>query len=200
MFDWILHIIESGGYIGIFLLMVLENLFPPIPSELIIPLAGFSAAKGDLNIFGVLFATLSGGLVGCIPWYVLGRVYGIQRLKKLTERFGRILTLTSRDIDASEAWFAQYGNFAVFFGRLIPTVRTLISVPAGIAKMSFTSFLVYSLLGSAIWTSLLLFVGYSLEGQYTQTISADINTVSNIVVILIITIYVYRVLTYPNKK
>ena len=200
MFDWILHIIESGGYIGIFSLMVLENLFPPIPSELIIPLAGFSAAKGDLNIVGVLFATLSGGLVGCIPWYVLGRVYGIQRLKKLTERFGRILTLTSRDIDASEAWFATYGNFAVFFGRLIPTVRTLISVPAGIAKMPFTSFLVYSLLGSAIWTSLLLFVGYSLQSQYTQTISANINTVSNVVVILIVLIYVYRVLTYSNKK
>ncbi len=200
MFDWILHIIESGGYIGIFSLMVLENLFPPIPSELIIPLAGFSAAKGDLNIVGVLFATLSGGLVGCIPWYVLGRVYGIQRLKKLTERFGRILTLTSRDIDAAEAWFATYGTFAVFFGRLIPTVRTLISVPAGIAKMSFTSFLVYSLLGSAIWTSLLLFVGYSLQSQYTQTISSNINTVSNGVVILVVLIYVYRVITYSNKK
>lgn len=197
MFEWVLHIIESGGYAGIFFLMVLENLFPPIPSELIIPLAGFSAAKGDLNIFGVLFATVLGGLAGCIPWYVLGRMYGIPRLKKLSKKFGRILTLSADDIDGAQSWFKKHGHIAVFFGRLVPTVRTLISVPAGIARMPFGPFLLYSLFGTTIWTMMLLFFGYVLESQY-DTMSVYIDFVSNAIIVAFISIYLYRVITYTN--
>lgn len=197
MFEWILHIIESGGYAGIFFLMILENLFPPIPSELVIPLAGFAAAKGDLNIIGVLFATVSGGLAGSIPWYFLGRLYGIERLKKLTYRFGRILTLSANDVDAAQAWFRKHGHLAVFFGRLMPTVRTLISVPAGIARMPFGRFLVYSFFGTAIWTMMLLFFGYVLESQY-ETMSKYIDFVSNAIIFAFIAIYLYRVITYKN--
>ena len=197
MFEWILHIIESGGYAGIFFLMILENLFPPIPSELVIPLAGFAAAKGDLNIIGVLIATVSGGLVGSIPWYFLGRLYGIERLKKLTYRFGRALTLSANDVDAAQSWFKKHGHLAVFFGRLMPTVRTLISVPAGIARMPFGRFLVYSFFGTAIWTMMLLFFGYVLESQY-ETMSKYIDFVSNAIIFAFLAIYLYRVVTYKN--
>jgi membrane protein DedA with SNARE-associated domain len=199
MFEWILHIIESGGYVGIFFLMVLENVFPPIPSELVIPLAGFAAAKGDLNIIGVLAATVLGGLVGCIPWYMLGRLYGAERLKRLTFRFGRVLTLTAHDVDAAQAWFHKHGHLAVFFGRLMPTVRSLISVPAGIARMPLGPFILYSFLGTTIWTSMLLFFGYVLESQYA-TLSVYIDFVSNAIIFAFIAIYIYRVVTYSNPE
>lgn len=197
MFEWILHIIEVGGYAGIFFLMVLENIFPPIPSELIIPLAGFAAAKGNLNIFGVLFATISGGLVGGLPWYLLGRMYGIHRLKALTFRFGRIMGLSADDVDGAHNWFKKHGNLAVLFGRLAPTVRTLISVPAGMAKMPIVPYLVYSLIGTSMWTIMLLFFGYILESQY-QTMAVYIDYVSNAIIIAFISIYLYRVITYKN--
>lgn len=197
MFEWILHIIEVGGYAGIFFLMVLENLFPPIPSELIIPLAGFAAAKGDLNIFGVLIATVLGGLAGGLPWYILGRIYGLQRLKSLTFRFGRIMGLSADDVDGAHSWFKKHGHLAVLFGRLVPTVRTLISVPAGMAKMPLATYLLYSLIGTTMWTALLLFLGYILESQY-QTMGVYIGHISNAIVIAFISIYIYRVITYKN--
>src|SRR5690606_647338 len=151
MFQWILQIMESGGYAGIFLLMILETVFPPIPSELVLPLSGFAAARGDFNIILIVIVTTLGGLVGCIPWYLLGRLYGIKRLKKISERYGRWITLTPEDIDEAQAWFNKHGHLAVFFGRLMPTVRSLISVPAGIARMPFWTFMFYSLLGTAAW-------------------------------------------------
>ncbi len=197
MFEWILHIIESGGYAGIFLLMILENIFPPIPSELVIPLAGFAAAKGDLNIIGVMIATTAGGVVGCIPWYLVGRLYGISRIKRLTKKYGRLLTLTSDDVDHAQAWLNKHGHLAVLFGRLVPTVRTLISVPAGIARIPFWTFLFYSLIGTSIWNALLLFAGYVLESQYNQ-LSVYIDFVSNSIIVAFISIYIYRVITYKN--
>jgi membrane protein DedA with SNARE-associated domain len=197
MFTWILGIIESGGYAGIFFLMILETLFPPIPSELVIPLAGFAAAKGDLNIIGVIIATVSGGVAGCIPWYLLGRLYGIERLKKLSLRFGRILTLTVDDIDKAQKWFHAHGHLAVFFGRLMPTVRSLISVPAGIAHMPFGRFIVYSFLGTFIWSGFLLFFGYVLESQYDK-ISVYMDFASNAIIVAFISIYLYRLVTFKN--
>lgn len=199
MFQWILGIIENGGYAGIFLLMILETVFPPIPSEVVLPLAGFAAARGDLNIIGVILATTLGGLVGCIPWYLLGRLYGIRRLRKISEKYGRILTLGPDDIDDAQMWFKRHGHLAVFFGRLMPTVRSLISVPAGIAKMPFGAFLVYSFLGTAIWNMLLLFAGYVLESQY-EKISGYVDFFSNAIIVSFISIYVYRVVTYQKNQ
>jgi len=198
MFEWILGIIESGGYVGIFFLMILENIFPPIPSELVIPLAGFAAAKGDLNIFGVMIATTAGGVVGCIPWYLVGRLYGMRRLKKITEKYGRLLTLTVDDIDHAQAWLTKHGHLAVLFGRLVPTVRTLISVPAGIARIPFWPFIFYSFIGTAIWNMLLLFSGYVLESQY-DALSVYIDFFSNAIIVAFISIYLYRVVTFKKR-
>lgn len=190
---------ESGGYPGIFLLMILETLFPPIPSELVLPLAGFAAARGDLNIFGVIIATTLGGVIGCIPWYLLGRLYGIRRLKKFSEQYGRMLTMTPADIDEAQEWFNRHGHLAVFFGRLMPTVRSFISVPAGIAHMPFWTFIFYSALGTTMWNILLLFSGYVLESQY-EKISGYVDFFSNAIIVSFVSIYVYRVVTYKTRE
>jgi membrane protein DedA with SNARE-associated domain len=143
MFDWILNIIETGGYAGIFALMVLENIFPPIPSELVIPLSGYAAAEGDMNIAIVILVASLGAVVGALPWYYLGKAFGIERLKRMSVRYGRWLTLTPADIDAAQAWFDRHGHKTVLLGRLVPTVRTLISLPAGMARMPLLPFLLY---------------------------------------------------------
>lgn len=198
MFDWTIHIIETGGYLGIFGLMVLENIFPPIPSELIIPLSGYAAAEGELNIFLVIIVATLGAVVGSLPWYYLGRFFSVQRLKRLSLSYGRLLTLSPSDIDKANEWFATHGRAAVLFGRLIPTVRTLISVPAGIAAMPLSKFILYTTIGSGLWTSLLAFFGYVLQSQH-ELVGVYLNPVSDFIVILIVGAYLYRVITFKAK-
>ena len=132
MASWIEAIVETTGVVGIGLLMLLENLFPPIPSELIMPLAGYTAAQGKANILLVILAGTVGSLAGGFFWYALGRWIGEERLKWLADRYGRWLTMSRADVDKADDWFDAHGHWAVLFGRLVPTVRTLISIPAGL--------------------------------------------------------------------
>jgi membrane protein DedA with SNARE-associated domain len=199
MFEWVLHIVETSGYLGIFFLMIVENVFPPVPSELVIPLAGFAAAAGKLNLFGVMLATTLGGVVGSIPWYVVCRLFGIERVKRFSEKYGRILTLDPDDLELAERWFHKYGHLTVLFGRIVPTLRSLVSLPAGFARMPFWSFVVYSAIGIALWNMLLLFFGYALQSQY-EKISVYVDFVSNAVTIGFLAIYFYRIFTYPQKR
>ena len=134
MFDWIVGWVESRGYLAIALLMLVENVFPPIPSELIMPLAGFAAAKGTLNILGVVAAGTAGSLAGALFWFWVGYSIGPDRLKTFSRRHGRWLTLHPSEIDSARAFFDRHQGSALFFGRPIPTVRTLISVPAGVDR------------------------------------------------------------------
>jgi membrane protein YqaA with SNARE-associated domain len=131
MFDWITGLVERTGYVGIALLMLAENVFPPIPSELIMPLAGFAAAQGELGMAGVVAAGTAGALAGALLWYGLGRWVGLERLKRWAAEHGRWLTVSPDDLDRAAAWFGRHGGAAVLVGRLVPAVRTLISVPAG---------------------------------------------------------------------
>ena len=193
MFDKIVEIVSAFGYIGVFLLMLLENIFPPIPSELIMPLAGFVAARGDLNFIAVILVGTAGSVVGALPWYYAGAKLGQARMKRFAERWGHWLTLSPEDVDKASEWFDRHGKGAVFFGRLIPAVRTLISVPAGIAGMSMTKFLIYSTLGSLIWTALLALAGYLLESQY-EKVSEFMNPISTGVVVLMVLYYLYRLI------
>ncbi|WP_417792135.1 DedA family protein [Stutzerimonas xanthomarina] len=201
MFDKIVEIVSAFGYIGVFLLMLLENIFPPIPSELIMPLAGFVAARGDLNFIGVILVGTAGSVVGALPWYYAGAKLGQERMKRLAKRWGHWLTLSPEDVDKASGWFDRHGKAAVFFGRLIPAVRTLISVPAGIAGMSMTKFLIYSTLGSLIWTALLALAGYLLESQY-EKVSEYLNPVSTVIVVLMVLYYLYRLIRqrFAGKK
>ena len=193
MFESITGLIEQGGYFGILALMFLENLFPPIPSEVIMPLAGFLAARGELNVFGVVVAGTLGSFLGALPWYYAGARLGEERMRRLAARHGRWLTLSGDDVLEAGVWFRAHGRKAVFFGRLVPAIRTLISVPAGIAQMPFASFAFYTLAGSAIWTFVLTLAGYLLHAEYDR-VADYLDPGSNIVLGTIVAIYLYRLL------
>ena len=198
MFDWISGFIDSVGMVGIALLMFLENVFPPIPSELIMPLAGFNAASGEQSLVAVLVAGTAGSLAGALLWYWIGRRIGADRLKRLARKHGRWLTITPEDIDKSNEWFGRYGGLAVLIGRLVPTVRTFISVPAGVAEMPILKFLAYTTFGTVFWTAFLTLAGYWLQSQYTA-VSAWMNPVSTGVVVILIGWYLWRVATYGRR-
>lgn len=181
MVEWITSTMNSLGYWGIGLMMFLENLFPPIPSELIMPLAGFTVAQGKLEFVPVVVAGVVGTVLGALPWYYAGKILGEQRLKSLADRYGKWLTISSKDIARATGWFDNHGNKAVLFCRLVPGVRTLISLPAGISKMPIVPFLVYSTLGTLLWVSLLTYAGYVLGDNY-EVVEVYLGPVSKIVV------------------
>ncbi len=199
MFDWITRMVEQTGYLGIAVLMLVENLFPPIPSELIMPLAGFTAARGELSLALVVLAGTAGSVAGALFWYYVGRWLGCERLKRLAARHGRWLTLGPGEIDDAANWFQRHCGASVFFGRLIPAVRTLISIPAGIAGMALVRFLIYSAAGTAIWSAFLAGSGYLLEDQH-QKVAGWVNPVSNLVLGAVAVWYVYRVITFRPKE
>lgn len=144
MFGWITDFIAQSGYFGIALLMLVENVFPPIPSELIMSIAGYSASQGQLNIVVVVIAGTVGSVAGAVFWYCVGLWLGCDRIRRFAASHGRWLTITPEEVDHACDWFGRHGGKAVFLGRLVPAVRTLISIPAGIAEMKLTKLLVYS--------------------------------------------------------
>ncbi|WP_226622574.1 DedA family protein [Alloyangia pacifica] len=199
MFDWISGFVDAVGAIGIAVLMFLENVFPPIPSELIMPLGGFNAAAGREHLLAVIVAGSIGSLAGALFWYWIGRQLGTQRLKRLAARHGRWLTILPDDLDRSNDWFIRHGGSAVLIGRLIPTVRTFISVPAGVARMPMASFLAYTTVGTVSWTTVLAMAGYLLQAQY-GLVAGWLDPVSTAVVAGIVGVYVWRVATYGRRK
>tara|TARA_R110002124_G_scaffold111313_3_gene265022 strand:- start:1882 stop:2487 length:606 start_codon:yes stop_codon:yes gene_type:complete len=199
MFDWITALLDSSGYFGVAALMFLENVFPPIPSEVVMPMAGFLVQQGHLNAFGVVLAGSLGSLAGAYAWYWAAIRIGDRRLRRFIRRYGRWLTLSESDLDKTISWFARYQNRAVFFGRMVPAVRTLVSVPAGFARMNRGAFLLFTLAGSVIWVALLSGAGYLLGQQY-ERVADWLNPLSNLVIGAIIAIYLYRVATGKAKS
>ena len=151
---------EKLGYIGIALLMFLDNVFPPIPSEIIMPSAGYSASQGELVLTGVILAGSIGSLVAAALLYWLGYYIKHDHLFKFVQRYGKFLFIKVSDVQRALNWFEHYGHRIVFFGRMIPAVRSLISVPAGMSRMPFWKFMFYSSLGTIIWTTFLACVGF----------------------------------------
>lgn len=199
MFDWVVATIDGWGHIGVFLLMVAENIFPPIPSEVIMPLAGFLAGRGDMSLtLTILLGTL-GSVIGTTIWYGIGLWFGEERLAAFARRHGRLLTLSPGDVAAAHGWFQRHGAMAVFFGRMIPAIRTLISVPAGMARMPFWKFLTYTVLGSALWTGVLTFAGLVLHENYAL-VADYVDPVSKLVVAVVVLAYVYRVVTWRPDR
>ncbi|WP_299360333.1 DedA family protein [uncultured Paracoccus sp.] len=199
MFDWVLSVIEAWGYPGIFFLMLAENVFPPIPSEVIMPLAGYLAGNGTLSLVPTVLAGTTGSVVGALLWFWLGRAVGAARLKRWAGRHGRWMTVSPSDIDQAQDWFDRRGGAAVFIGRMIPAIRTLISVPAGIACMPPIRFLVYTVAGSFLWTLLLAAAGLLLEAQYAR-VADVIDPVSKLVVAAVVGFYLYRVITWKGAE
>lgn len=198
MVEWIVDTIAQFGYGGIFLLMVAENLFPPIPSEVIMPLAGFAAARGDMSLTGVMIAGVAGTVVGNLPWYWLGHALGHDRLRRLAARFGRIWTISPSEVDEAVRWFERHGWTAVFFGRMLPTIRTVISAPAGVARMPMWGFLLFTTLGSTIWIGILTVAGLFLEAHY-DTVADYVDPLSKVVIAGVVLAYVYRLVRGYGK-
>ncbi|HEY9904082.1 MAG TPA: DedA family protein [Candidatus Sericytochromatia bacterium] len=198
MKEWILTTMGSLGYLGIGLLMFAENLFPPIPSELIMPLAGFTVSQGKMNFALAVLAGVVGTIVGAIPWYYAGKLVGEQRLKRLADQYGKWITVSGKDIDKAQQWFNRYGNTAVLIGRLVPGVRTLISLPAGISNMPLVPFFIYSTIGTTLWVSLLTFLGYVLGNNY-ELVDEYLGPVSKIVLGIIIVAFVIWIVRKQQK-
>jgi len=199
MEQWISEVMEAYGYVGIFLLIAIENLFPPIPSEVILTFGGFMTTTSNLTIVGVIVAATLGSVIGAICLYGVGRVLSVERLEQIVVRFGRILRLTPDDIRKADKWFAKYGVWAVFFGRLIPLIRSLISIPAGSSGMNFTSFLLLTTLGSLIWNTALVWVGAAVGASW-DTIVHYMDIYSNIVYLLLIIAAAIVVFWFVRKR
>ena len=168
MTDWIVRLIHNLGYVGLAFLTFLENVFPPIPSEVIIPLGGFLVAQGELTLVGVVAAGTVGSLAGGLVLYAVGRQFTQERVRALTGRYGQWLLLTVEDVEKAFAWFDRHGEWAVFLARLVPGLRSLISIPAGSHEMRLVSFIVYTTLGTAIWSAILACGGVMLGSRYHQ--------------------------------
>ncbi|MCV7282549.1 DedA family protein [Mycolicibacterium flavescens] len=164
---WAVSLMERLGGIGAGAVIAAENVFPPLPSEIILPLAGLSAARGEMPLWEAIVGTTVGSVVGAIVLYLVGAHLGRDRVHRLAQR---LPFFSDDDLTKSEAWFRRHGSWAVLFGRMIPVVRSLVSVPAGIYCMPFVRFLALTTAGSAAWNSLLVVAGYQL-GDNWETVS-----------------------------
>ena len=195
MTEWIVRLIEQTGYLGVAFLMFLETVFPPIPSEVIMSIAGVAAGQGKLHYGWVVAAGTAGAMLGNILWYLAARALGIIRLKPIIERWGRWITMNWAEVERAERWFALHGTFFVFVGRLLPTVRSLVSVPAGLLKMRFRSFMIASTIGTAGWTALLAGAGYQLGQNYGE-VDKVLGPASTAIMVALVIGYFYRVWTH----
>ncbi len=182
---WAEHIINTMGYPGLYIIMFLENVFPPIPSEVVLPLAGSLTLTGNFSLLWITIVGMLGSLTGAFVFYGLGRWLGEGRVRTLISRYGKYAMLTTDDLDKSLQWFDRYGDRVIFFGRMVPIVRSLISIPAGIASMNLVKFILLTVVGTACW-SFLLALGGQLLGSQWRLIADWINTYQTLVEVLVI--------------
>ena len=184
------QIMDSYGYLGIGLLILIENVFPPIPSEFILTMGGLMTTRSSLTVLGVIISATIGSLLGAIVLYLIGKILNKDRLIKIVEsKYGRLLRVKRKDIEMADKWFLEKGTGTVFFCRFIPIVRSLISIPAGMSEMSMIKFIIYTLFGSAIWNTVLVYVG-AFAGNQIDNILNILDNVSHIILILLIVIFV----------
>jgi membrane protein DedA with SNARE-associated domain len=198
MFTLVSNLIAKTGLGGVFLLMVLENVVPAIPSELILPMAGFVAARGGMNpVWAVLVAGI-GSALGGVVWYVVGRRVGLERLMRLARRMGRWAAVTPRQLERAERWFGRWGPWVVAVGRCLPGIRGYICIPAGIARMPILRFLAWSSVGSLAWSALLVGAGMALNRHYGE-VEQWVDPATEIVLGLCCLAYVLRVATWRTS-
>lgn len=198
MTDWVIRLIDYGGYAGVFVLMLLETVFPPIPSEVIMPIAGLRAADGPMSLGGVVAAGTAGAMTGNLIWYLVARSVGLDRFKRFIDRHGRWLTLDWYDVEKVRHAFGRFGAGIVFVGRMLPTLRTFISVPAGLVHMRLVRFLIWSTIGTAAWSGALAAIGYLVGLRFEET-DQVIGPLSSAIVIGIVLLYVWRQLTWHRR-
>jgi membrane protein DedA with SNARE-associated domain len=199
MATWVIQLIAAMGYGGIVVLTIVENVWPPIPSEVIMPLAGFMAAQGRLSWLGVILAGTLGSVLGAVPLYYLGRRIGDERVKGFADRHGRWLTVSRADLDRAQQWFDRHGRMVVLVCRLVPGVRSLISIPAGMERMPLALFLLFTTVGAGLWTTLLVAAGYGLGANFRQ-VEAYLDPASYVVLAVLVGLYVWRIVTHQAVK
>ena len=191
--DFIDKAVETNSilaYLTICLAMFLENIIPPIPSEIIMPLGGFYVSGDKLNFFFLVFWGLFGTILGSLPWYYLGKLVNEKKLSKFLDKRGKYVGITSEDLAKSKRWFDKYGVSMVFWGRLVPGIRTLISVPAGMELMPLRKFLIWTTLGSLIWVAVLTYAGVIL-GDKWQIIGSYLDQIKYVVKPILFLIFLY---------
>ncbi|NEG69391.1 DedA family protein [Bifidobacterium sp. BRDM6] len=203
MTEWLLRLMETVGGIGVSLAIAMESIFPPIPSEIILPLAGFTAARGSMSLVGAIFWATMGSLLGAWCLYGIARWFGIHRIHKAVDR---IPGVARKDVDKANEWFSKYGRWSVMIGRVIPVVRSLISIPAGFNKMNFAEFSLFTFLGSAVWNTVLVTAGYMLGDQWCSILGIldvfeeVVIAVFAIVVVVAVVRWIRRVVRERSMK
>ena len=192
MIEWVTGVVAAAGWPGVLFLMFLENLFPPIPSEVIMPLAGFAAARGEMSFILAVVAGTVGTLAGNAFWYELSRAIGAARIKPLFARYGRWFAVSEDDMRKAEDRLRRHGPVALCFGRVLPGIRTVISIPAGLIRIPRHVFYIWSALGSAVWITLLTIAGYVLQDQYSR-VEAWLEPLSYVVVAGIVAAYLWHI-------
>ncbi len=196
MDDWVFQVISTLGYLGLALLLVAENLFPPIPSEVVLPLAGFVVGRGDLSFWGALLASTTGSVAGALILYTLGRYGG----RGVVLRYGYWLRVSAEELERAEGWFRRYGDWVVLGARVVPLAWSIVSIPAGTMKMPLLRFTVLTAVGSGVWNALLIGAGVALGANWTR-ISGWIGSYSDVVLILLAgAAAVFLVLRHRRRK
>lgn len=199
MQEWIIVILDQFGYIGVFMLILIENVFPPIPSEVILSFCGFMTTTANMSVFLVVVYATLGSMFGAIILYKIGSKLNNQSIKKIINNYGKILGLKLKDVDRTMDFYKNYQSKTVFFGRMIPVIRSLISIPAGMSNMNMFSFIVLTAAGSAIWNTMLVNAGAFLGNRWEE-ISEYISTYSMIIWTIIILVFVILLIHKRVKK
>jgi membrane protein DedA with SNARE-associated domain len=200
--SWVVGLVETLGYPGLAIVVALENVFPPIPSEAVLPLAGYLVSQGRMTLWGAVLAATVGSVAGALVLYWLGYAWGEQRVRGLVRRYGRWLTIDEEDLDRSQEWFEHHGRAAVFIARLAPLTRSLISVPAGVERMPLGPFVLYTALGSGIWNGVLIGAGWLLGANWSlvERYQSIFGTGVVIVLLLAVAWFVGRRLLAGGKE
>lgn len=200
MENLIIEIMNDFGYIGICLLILIENLFPPIPSEVILTFGGFMTHDTNMTILGVILIATIGSLLGAIVLYYIGKILNKDRLIKIvTSKYGKLLRVKPKDIESAESWFNKKGNITVLFCRCVPVVRSLISIPAGMSQMKLPKFILYTTIGSTVWNTLLVLIG-AFAGEKKDIIISWIDKLSDVILILLIVAFIVFVIIFYFKR
>lgn len=200
MENMIIEIMNKFGYLGIGLLILIENVFPPIPSELILTFGGFMTESSEITVVGVIIAATIGSFLGAVILYYVGKILNKERLKKIiSSKYGKWLGFKSQDIDKADEWFDTKGNKTVFFCRFIPVVRSLISIPAGMSEMPMGKFTIYTIFGSLIWNTALVCVG-AYAGDKKDYILKILDEVSYLVLIAIVVLFIIGIYLFYRKR
>ena len=199
--SWITDLMNEFGYWGVLFLIALENVFPPIPSEVILTFGGFMTQRPDMNltVVGVITISTVGSVSGAVILYFVGRLLDVSRLEKIIDKYGHILRLTREDIYKADAWFDKYGIWTVLFCRLIPLIRSLISVPAGMSNMNFPLFIIFTSIGTVVWNTILVTLGASV-GENWHEIVKYMDVFSNVIYVLLAVLFILCVIWYIRKR